>query len=401
MLNKLRAILLTNIISIGIHTYLTINHFKLKFAGGSEGSVCNINQKFNCDAVASSAFSEFLNIPLSTWGLASHIVLIILLIIIGAGLSSKKELLNKKIILIMSLGIAAVSVIMGLIAFTQLSVYCLFCFALYALSFINLFLVYNWVGKSTKEIAINSNFAKGLAAWAIAVPVFAFFTNQSFVNSFGGKDIQKMAVSSLMDWQANPVKEITIEPAIAYGPSRSEAKMTITEFADFRCIHCKNAAPVLHNFVKSRNDTRLEFYSFPLDGACNPAEGMSKGPGFSCLLAKSNYCAGKYDKGWEMNEYMFKNMVSLGKLSIEELEQKLFTVFDSLVVNTARDSTAANDAVFSDCLKSEATHETIISHAQQGIDIGVQGTPSIYINNKYVPAGHSFKTLEKIWQSLR
>ncbi len=392
MLNKLRTILLLNIVSVGIHAYLALNHFKLKFAGGSEGSVCNINQKFNCDAVASSAFSEFLNIPLSIWGLGTHLVLILLLIVVGAGLSVKKESLNKKIIFILSLGIALASIVMGFIAFTQLSVYCLFCFALYALSFINLFVVYKWTGNSIKDTSIDTHFLKNIAAWAIAIPVLAFFTNQSFVNSYGGKDVEKMAISSLMDWQANPSKAISTAPSIAYGPARADAKMTITEFADFRCIHCKNAAPVLHNFVKSRTDTRLEFYSFPLDGNCNPGEGMSKGPGFSCLLAYSNYCAGKQSKGWPMNDYMFKNMTSLGQLSIEELKDNLVSYSKSLSLDSNS---------FTTCLDNEGTKSAIMSQAQQGVDIGVQGTPAIYINNKYVPAGHSFKTLEKIWKSLR
>ena len=54
-------------LSILAHLNLTQHYYPLKFGYASGQSICNLNSKFDCDAVSASAYSAFAGIPLSVW----------------------------------------------------------------------------------------------------------------------------------------------------------------------------------------------------------------------------------------------------------------------------------------------------------------------------------------------
>jgi uncharacterized membrane protein len=76
---KLKIALLLTLVAIGIHTYLTLHYYDLNYGAGSADSICNINAKLNCDAVAASSYSTFLKTPLALWGAVTNTMLLILL----------------------------------------------------------------------------------------------------------------------------------------------------------------------------------------------------------------------------------------------------------------------------------------------------------------------------------
>ncbi len=74
--NKLLLLpLLTTFIAMGVHLYLTQHYYALKFGTGEAGSMCNINEVLNCDAVTASEYSAFLGVPIALWGLFTNLVL--------------------------------------------------------------------------------------------------------------------------------------------------------------------------------------------------------------------------------------------------------------------------------------------------------------------------------------
>lgn len=80
--------------------------------------------------------------------------------------------------------------------------------------------------------------------------------------------------------------------------------MTIVEFADYLCPHCKVAATSLHNFIKQHPDVLLIFKPFPLDGKSNAALAEHKGNGIRCLLPKITFCMEQLEqKGWQAHEH--------------------------------------------------------------------------------------------------
>ncbi|MFX8778144.1 DsbA family protein, partial [Acinetobacter baumannii] len=79
----------------------------------------------------------------------------------------------------------------------------------------------------------------------------------------------------------------------------SKATVTIVEFADFLCPHCKSAATSLDAFINNNPNAKLVFKTFPLDGKCN--KGMQhQGDGVRCQLAAAPVCADQMNQsGWK------------------------------------------------------------------------------------------------------
>ncbi|MCB0411474.1 MAG: hypothetical protein KDD22_03040, partial [Bdellovibrionales bacterium] len=121
------------LVSIGVHGYLTSHYYPLQYGFATGDAVCNVNEAFNCDAVAASTYSTFFSIPLSVWGLATNFMLFVSVLVFWLGLSEKRELWGRISVYLSTLTLGA-SLVMATLSLTQLSVYCLFCILLYILS---------------------------------------------------------------------------------------------------------------------------------------------------------------------------------------------------------------------------------------------------------------------------
>ena len=184
---------------------------------------------------------------------------------------------------------------------------------------------------------------------------------------YGGENLKKVVKSSLNEWSQNPKNDLNLEPSISLGPERDKAKLVLSEFADFLCGHCKHAAPSLESFAKSRPDVRFEFYSFALDGECN--EVVSRKVGAPCVLAKATYCAGKFNKGWEVHDTIFHNQKEFYEArSVMASTEKLKSLTKKFISNWDE---------FQACIESDESLERIKAQGRLGEQSGVKGTPTI------------------------
>lgn len=76
------------------------------------------------------------------------------------------------------------------------------------------------------------------------------------------------------------------------------ALITLVEYADFECLHCARAFPLLVRYLDEfRGTLRVVFRHFPL-GWEHPA---------SALAARAVEAAGRQGKFWEMHDELFRN----------------------------------------------------------------------------------------------
>ena len=76
------------------------------------------------------------------------------------------------------------------------------------------------------------------------------------------------------------------------------ALVTIVEYADFECLHCARAFPLLVRYLEEfRGTLRVVFRHFPL-GWEHPA---------SALAARAAEAAARQGKFWEMHDELFRN----------------------------------------------------------------------------------------------
>ena len=136
-----------------------------------------------------------------------------------------------------------------------------------------------------------------------------------------------------------------------------EAKITITEFAEFKCPYCVTLGPLLEKLVKeSGGQVRLFFKHFPL-----------KSHHGSPLSSKAAQAANRQGKFWEMYERLFKDM---NKQSMEDL------------LNYAGEL-GLDMEKFKNDLEDPELLRVIERDVMEGVRANVTGTPTLFINGKF------------------
>ncbi|MCB1877764.1 MAG: thioredoxin domain-containing protein [Chromatiales bacterium] len=141
----------------------------------------------------------------------------------------------------------------------------------------------------------------------------------------------------------------------------TDAKVTIVEFADYQCPHCKKAAEVLDKILAEfPNDVALIYKDLPLNST-----------GVSRAVAEGAFCAQQQGKFWEFHDLAFAQQRQLNHGSAAELAEKL----------------GLDQNAFESCLTSdEAKGHVAASHAEAE-ENGIDATPAIFINGRRLPLG--------------
>ena len=255
------AALISTLLSVGLHFYLTLQHFQLKLGLSEEPSACHINATFNCDAVAISSASEIFGIPIAIFGAWTNLVLAIL-ILIGALRLAQDNVRIKRYSLLGALFVVMVSIVMASISSLVLKTYCLYCMGAYALSIVTLALLW-FTKESTDETSLIPNIGSdlidlfGAHKWvlilALMIPGGSWLTEAVIAQNYGLGKLTAAIEESLQNWQSAPQQTFNSEQGLIYEKS-ANSKMTIVEFADFLCPHCKMAYPSVDAFAASRPD---------------------------------------------------------------------------------------------------------------------------------------------------
>lgn len=389
---KLTALFFLIMLAMVLHGYLTNHYYPLHYGISQEPASCNVGETFNCDAVAASPYSQFLGIPLSVFGFVTHLVLLILVLIWWLRLSDEPKVWLHSAFLLGGISFGS-SLVMGLISVTQLSTYCLVCIVLYVLSLLIFALLYLLVEKPLRPFEQLLSQGRVALIMVALVPIGALLVHRSILQSYGGDKLQLMLGSLVEAWENSPTSNINdTAPSFQMGSSDQNAKMVIAEFADFRCGHCKDAAPSLHAFVKANEqNVQFRYFSFPLDGDCNSL--IPRGDGISCLLSAAVICAEDRQKGRAMHDEIFANFETFSRSSQKsEVTKKLISLAEGLSVS---------DQDFEACLTSDDTRAKIKTQIELASKVGVQGTPTILVNGKKLNQGQRILVLEKVLKRIK
>lgn len=391
---KIRIALLSLLVAVAAHVYLSFHYYPLHLGFAEGEAICSFSEKFNCDSVSASRFSSLLGVPMAVWGASTNLVLLLMLLVYGFGLSDKSDRQLRMTTLLAGF-VALTSVVMASISMFYLGTYCPFCIVAYGTSFITFeALRRSLTDGFWRHLAadLQSFFgeSKAYLGYLGGIPALAFFFHMTIMQHYGAENLDKVVRASVMDWEAGPATNFDQPALLVKGASAETAKMTIVEFADFRCGHCKKASHPIGAFVGSKNDVRLQFYVFPLDGACN--EAISRADGGSCRLAKAVLCAEKQQKGWALHDQIFAQQDDLNrKHSIDEIDWVLKEKSASLGLSFEE---------LKGCMESPETHEHILTQARLGKTANVEGTPTIYANGKKLPRGQLIPVLESTYQTI-
>jgi len=164
---------------------------------------------------------------------------------------------------------------------------------------------------------------------------------------------------------------ITISMAGRPSKGPANAPVTIVEFSDFECPFCRALFPTLERIEADYKDKlRVVYLQFPL--ATMHAHARK--------AAEASLCAYEQDKFWQFHDAMFNDQQNL---TVEDLKQK--------AAKLSLDTTA-----FDTCLDSGKYLAEIQSDMEEGVRVGISGTPALFINGRLLVGAQPYGDIQKI-----
>jgi protein-disulfide isomerase len=155
-------------------------------------------------------------------------------------------------------------------------------------------------------------------------------------------------------YRATDVKTIDVSQAPMKGSPT--AKVTLVEFVDYECPHCKRLQPVLRQIVDEfRGDVKVYFKNYPLPQHTNAR-----------LAAEAAVAADKQGKFWTFQDKLWDKQDELSPAEIEKI---------------AKDS-GLDVAKFRADLASDAVKARVQKDRDEGQALGIQATPTLFIDGR-------------------
>ncbi len=195
------------------------------------------------------------------------------------------------------------------------------------------------------------------------------------------------AFTAIVDQELNPdpaarsedgpipnANQVNLSDAPARGSPN--APITIVEFSDFQCPFCAGSVPILKQLLKEYPDqVRLVFKSFPLDFHAD-----------SMLAHQAALAANQQNKFWEMYDRIYGNQRSMKRGDLIHMAQDL-----GLDVNR-----------FMADMDNPQFKSVIEADRNEGARLGVEATPTFFINGKLVVGAQSLTVFARLIEdSLR
>src|SRR5271154_6831657 len=190
-----------------------------------------------------------------------------------------------------------------------------------------------------------------------------------------------LVADSLLPFGAKPFQAYRdILQAGANGPSQGGASkaLEIVEFSDFECPHCKEAQPAIAKLLADYPSAHFVFQDFPLTQIHLQAFKAST-HGFCVAKAGGNEAFFKF------SDALFENQAGLTAATADA------TLKDA-------ETKAGQDPVkIAACAATPAAKDAINASLALGAKVGVNSTPTIFINGRGLPAvGIPYPMLQKI-----
>lgn len=192
-----------------------------------------------------------------------------------------------------------------------------------------------------------------------------------------------------MDTNTDPAKEErerqqTLSARLLHGNFHSagpnDAPLNLTVFADFQCPYCAQMATALKRDIlpAASGKARLVFRNFPL-----PMHQWAK------TAAESAACAGRQNDRffWTVHDFLFEHQ---REIQSESMQSRLHDYLGTLGDFDLKS--------FDACATEQQTASEIEADVRLGQEVGVRGTPTIFVNGQQINGYHPDQILSLIRQ---
>lgn len=141
--------------------------------------------------------------------------------------------------------------------------------------------------------------------------------------------------------------------------NKETAKLSVVEFGDFECPYCEEAFTVLSRVLpEHKDDIYFQYRHFPLQ-AVHP---------FATGAALASMCAHEQGRFWDYHDTLFQNQNLLDEESLKNFAKTM----------------GLDTALFDSCMTERRYQDDIEKDIADGVRLGVQATPTFFINGRKV-----------------
>jgi len=162
------------------------------------------------------------------------------------------------------------------------------------------------------------------------------------------------------------------EPEVSSRPpaGNANAPITVTKFSDLQCPACRAAhaqtnIPLLEKYG---DKIRFEFMHFPLS-TIHP---------YALSAAVASECAADQGKFWEFVDHNYEHQEDLSVEGLNAWGEELGLDMDA----------------YKSCRRSSGKKKLVLAEYKEGRELGVQGTPTYFVNGVRTPRGDLESAIE-------
>lgn len=344
------ALLVLSLAGIAISVYLVLVH------AGAAGGACTISETVDCTKVAASDWSTLLGVPLAAWGVLAYATAGVLALTARRG--HRAPGFGAGLLLVLGAALTLAAAVLAYVSEVIIGSLCLFC----AASWLTSLAIFVAAFRLARRAGGVGAAVRGDVGGLSARPARAAGAVLAVLALAGGL---------IAAYRAHP-------PAAAAGGSAAglPGPVTVLEFSDYLCPHCARVH-VEDKAIRAANPSlKVERRHFPLDQACNPLVKRAFHDG-SCELSKAALCAEEQGKFEALDDALFANQAA--KLPLDQVAAKAGVDVDALRA----------------CMDSPGTADRLRADIEQGMALGIRGTPMYVHEGKIVQGG-----LKELLQTL-
>jgi protein-disulfide isomerase len=198
---------------------------------------------------------------------------------------------------------------------------------------------------------------------------------------FVSADGRQFVNGTLWDLNESPYLD-TLLHLPTNGPSLgpANAKVTMVVFSDFQCPYCREFARTMRNELPKKypNDVRVIFKDFPI-------ESIHK---WAFAAAEASHCIGDNNPAafWAFHDWIFEHQGEITEANVRE-KAVAFAATQGL-----------NASQVSACMDNHAKADEVRASAKAGEGLGIQQTPTFFLNGRLIGGALPWKNLDPIIQ---
>ncbi len=370
-----------------VSSIMTVQHyFAANFPESIfEGSFCDINAFFNCDASAYAVISQIGGVPLGYLGM-----FVGLLVVLGAVFPSPEiERTNKTIALANAIGVVALL----LFSILYMGSLCLLCAGFYLFSIASFVLFWRY-GIDREQPGFSARYFRPSGKHLVAFGMVMFAGAYGFAQYHQAKeDAQSGGVA------ARVVEEFYSLPTVEwpsfispYWTMRStedfeDAPIRIVEYVDLLCPDCQYLAEQMARAeVDFAGKINLVYQLFPLEAACNDVVEKDLHPGACDVSYMAAYDPAKF---YNIQGDIWANFRAArtpeGREELAHRYQVEAALTDSATIDIVRRM-----------IETGREYEKTSAEYEHGI----RSTPTMIVNNRMIIGTFPYEQLKAIFQAL-